>query len=140
MMQFSSVNDMGHPDRMNPLARLRTHTARWGGVAGVAFLAAWLGLVVAPCAMAMDLPAPADAHDCPHCPPQPCHEAAGTDCDPPDSLDAPRAGDDRPALALLPAVPVVAAADAAVRTSIRSLSPPARAGPRLHLIHTRFDE
>jgi hypothetical protein len=68
----------------------------------------WFSLITAPCAMAhVDHGdgAPAKHHDCPHCPPKPCHQKAfePVDCDQLDPVDRLRLLDGGQFLALLPA-------------------------------------
>jgi len=92
--------------------------------------------------MAMHAEIPAPAHDCPHCPPQPCHEMEPQDCDAPDSLDSLRAVDKTETIDLLPPQAVAPALfDAADPTHAAIVSlPPVRAGPRPHLVNAQFNE
>jgi hypothetical protein len=128
---------------MNLIAHLRNSGNRLARAGGVLFVLVWLGLVVAPCVSAMhrELPAVAD-HDCPHCPPQPCHEVQDTDCDYSDLLDAPRAGESfQFQFAILPADILDMPAESGT-TSVAPVHilPPARAGPRIHLLNAQFNE
>ncbi|MFQ5634469.1 MAG: hypothetical protein ACE5G3_03955 [Gammaproteobacteria bacterium] len=66
---------------MKPLAIFRRHQTTWGrGVLGT-FVAAWLAIILQPCAVAAGV-----EHGCPHCPPGDTHAtshieaAAGADC------------------------------------------------------------
>lgn len=107
------------------------------------FALVWLSLAVVPCALAMEL-GNAQAHDhvCPHCPPRPCHEVQPDECQAPDSLDSPRMAEH--------SVQSLAPPAEAVRVKINSQreqsqqrfsdTPPARAGPRAHLLHLQFNE
>ena len=127
---------------MNLLFRIRRSAATWSRVNLALFALVWLSIVIAPCAMVMEAQASPSQHDCPHCPPQPCHEAASDQCDEPDSIDSPRLSD--------PGQWVLAPATRAMSSiaidttrasfSILAHSPPARAGPRIHLVHVRFHE
>lgn len=106
-----------------------------------AFVLVWLSIVTAPCVAALAVDSCAD-HDCPHCPPTLCHELDPPSCEAPEALDGLRAGDFSPGeLAALPAAPI-----APVLADIRgdrlefATHPPARAGPRAHLIHAQFNE
>lgn len=95
-----------------------------------------------PCAMALvDIPDAASNHDCPHCPPEPCHEGAGPDdCDSLNPADKPRndSGADSPAI--LPPVGL-AVHERPPRLQTGAIGPPpARDGPRRHLILVTFNE
>ena len=105
------------------------------------FVLVWLSIVTAPCVAMISMDDCAD-HDCPHCPPTLCHEPEPASCEAPEALDSLRAGDVSPVvLAPLPAAPTMP-----VLASLDSgglefpPQPPARAGPRAHLIHVQFNE
>lgn len=125
------------------LHRLRRHLPRLARIHAALFVVLWATVVATPCVMAMQAePAPMAAHDCPHCPPKPCHETAGPqDCDELEPADRLRSIDPGQfTLALtseLPgaASPVVLQRDGPPASNVR-----ARAGPRPHLLHVRFDE
>jgi len=128
---------------MNMLHRIRGNSGRLARVNLTLFTLVWLSIAAAPCVLAMQLGADqSHEHQCPHCPPQPCHEVQPDDCDPPDSLDSVRTLDSSQSVAaLLPATafdgvfePRPAAVDRA------AARPPARAGPRAHLLHVQFNE
>ena len=127
---------------MSAMHRIRRH-ARFLARANLAlFVLVWLSIVIAPCAMAMQAAIPAPEHDCPHCPPKPCHEVEPDDCDAPDSLDSPRLADKTNSLDLLHLRPVLRAIEPSTQTTpvfLRTL-PPVRAGPRAHLVHAQFNE
>ncbi len=125
---------------MNTLARIRKHSDRLAQVSAALFALVWLSIVAAPCAIAMTLGS-ADHHDCPHCPPRPCHEVQIDDCDAPDSIDSLRTVD----LSLVLAPPAAEAASSPIvgmreGRSEFAYRPPARAGPRPHLLHAQFNE
>lgn len=127
---------------MNVLHRIRRCSGTLARVNAALFVLVWLSIVVAPCAMAMQAGVSAPEHECPHCPPRPCHEVAPEDCDAPDSLDSPRLADKTNALELLqlrPVADVVEPSAQPVIASPRAL-PPVRAGPRAHLVHAQFNE
>ena len=144
---------------MNHLAgTVNKRRIRSRGALGL-FVAVWLNLALAPCAMAYE--AEAD-HDCPHCPPAEMQGHHGdhagmqaqascadnlSDCglDGEFSHDA-RNGQSKPAEGHYE-LPVVAAADALLQQhtiSIRQRAPPlpalvhSGAAPRLHLFHCVF--
>lgn len=108
----------------------------------VAFCAIVILVATTPCAMALaDIPDSANIHDCPHCPPEPCHEDGSTDdCDTLNPADKPRSdsGADNAA--------VMSNAGIALRERVPRLQtgpigpPPARDGPRRHLILVTFNE
>jgi hypothetical protein len=77
------------------LHRLRRHLPRLARAHAVLFLVLWAVVVATPCVMAMQAePAPMAGHDCPHCPPEPCHDrAVPTDCDHADPADRTRSVD-----------------------------------------------
>ncbi|HKL54225.1 MAG TPA: hypothetical protein VJ902_09710 [Wenzhouxiangellaceae bacterium] len=127
---------------MNILHRIRRRSGGLSRVNLALFALVWLSIVVAPCAMAMQVDVPAPAHDCPHCPPQPCHETEPQDCDAPDSLDSLRLVDKTETITLLPPQTVAPALfDAADTTHAAIVSvPPVRAGPRPHLVNAQFNE
>lgn len=126
---------------INTLRSRRNRVARAGG--GV-FMVLWLCLVMAPCAAAMNALEAGGMGDpdCPHCPPQPCHEVEAEDCSYPDSLDAPRLGESgKLELAALPAfVPEVQAFAGLPEIPYFVAVPPIRGGPRLHLKNVQFNE
>jgi len=106
------------------------------------FALVWLSAVAAPCAMAMQVEiAKSHTHECPRCPPQPCHEAEPADCQTADT-EGWLSADKTPFGALL-AFPTPArdlrSGGLALRpdTAVRALS---RAGPRAHLLHAQFNE
>lgn len=127
---------------MNALHHIRRRSGALSRINLALFALVWLSIVVAPCAMAMQANIPAPEHDCPHCPPQPCHETAPQDCDAPDSLDSLRLVDKTETIALLPpqtVAPVLFDAADTTPAAIVSL-PPVRAGPRPHLVNAQFNE
>lgn len=125
------------------LQRIRNHIRALAGIHLALFALAWLSVVAAPCAAAMQSAAMAEtAHECPHCPPRPCHEVQPDDCAEPDSLDAPRAAEPSGQW-LLPPVAMawpVAELRGASHEHFDHRSPPARAGPRAHLFNAQFNE
>jgi len=127
---------------MNILHRIRRCSGTLARVNTVLFVLVWLSLVIAPCAMAMQAGVSAPEHDCPHCPPEPCREVVPEDCEAPDSLDSPRLAEKTSSLDLLHLRPVLHIIEAFVQPAIVSphTLPPARAGPRAHLVHVRFNE
>lgn len=74
---------------MSGLAEFRRHRTTWGRRVLGTFVAAWLAMVLQPCAVAAGVD-----HDCPHCPPGENHEAshfevsASADCVLGDQLSA----------------------------------------------------
>ncbi|MGB0514979.1 MAG: hypothetical protein ACPGJE_09085 [Wenzhouxiangellaceae bacterium] len=124
------------------LHRIRQKSQRLARVNLALFALVWLSIVVAPCAMATEINVPAPVHDCPHCPPQPCHELEPQDCDPSDALDSLPLMDKAETNALSPAQAMTTvrfdSADA-MNAAIVSL-PPVRAGPRPHLVNAQFNE
>jgi|GEM_PF-1116382 len=126
---------------MGAMNVIQRHSSKLARVNLALFALVWLSMVAAPCVMAMQVEQ-AGGHDCPHCPPPPCHEVAPDDCDSPDSIDGLRAGDQLKSFELAPLAAPAFALDAEPGLESATLfhTPPARAGPRLHLIHTRFIE
>ncbi len=127
---------------MSLLFHVRRSAATLSRVNLALFALVWLSIVVAPCAMAMSLAAEVPEHDCPHCPPKPCHEVAPEQCDEPDGLDWPRLADPTQSV-LLPATEAalfIPIALARAASNLASQLPPARAGPRAHLLHQQFNE
>lgn len=127
---------------MSLLFRIRRSAATLARVNLALFALVWLSVVIAPCAMAMQLQAEVPEHQCPHCPPKPCHEVAPDQCDAPDSLDSPRLSDktDSPDLLVLrPVEHAIKPSTQPALVSPRAL-PPVRAGPRAHLVHAQFNE
>ncbi|NKI36189.1 hypothetical protein HFP89_13545 [Wenzhouxiangella sp. XN79A] len=125
------------------LHRIRRLLPRLARFHAVLFVVLWATVVATPCVMAMQSePPPMATHDCPHCPPQPCHDQAGPpDCDEAEPADRARSVDPGQFVMVLPS----ASADAVPRGSLQRDGPPplsalARAGPRPHLVHVRFDE
>lgn len=120
---------------------IRRHSSTLTRVNLALFGLLWLAVVGAPCVMAMQVEQ-AGGHDCPHCPPSPCHEVAPDDCDEADWLDGLRAGEQfknfELPLLIAPAISLHSASDAASAPFFHT--PPGRAGPRVHVLHTRFDE
>jgi hypothetical protein len=113
----------------------------------VAFLATALLAVSTPCGMAMAM-VESDAgamHDCPHCPPPPCHaDDTADECDALDALDKPR--DDRtlpdPDDSAAPLLTLNAGGITADHPAIRraARAPPDPMGPRRHLLLVTFNE
>ena len=127
---------------MNVLHRIRRNSGRLARVNLALFALVWLSIVVAPCAMALQAGAQMSEHDCPHCPPRPCHEVTPQDCDETDSLDSLRVVDKTETTAILPPralEPAPADAADASHGAIAQL-PPVRAGPRPHLLNAQFNE
>lgn len=125
------------------LHRLRRQLPRLARVHAVLFVVLWAAVAATPCVMAMQDEPPAMAgHDCPHCPPKPCHESVGPpDCDDPEPADRVRSVDPGQYAHALPAEPMADDASFVLQRE----GPPrstvqARAGPRPHLLHVRFDE
>jgi hypothetical protein len=111
----------------------------------VVFLATVLLAVSTPCGMAMVESDAGAMHECPHCPPPPCHtDDTGDDCDTLDALDKPR--DDRTlpdpdnstALHLTLSAGDITADHPAIRRAARA--PPDPTGPRRHLLLVTFNE
>lgn len=96
-----------------------------------------------PCAMALaEIPDAADnVHDCPHCPPEPCHELGSPDnCDRLNPADKPRSDSDADKAALLTPFRI-ATRERPTRLPTHAIGPPpARDGPRRHLILVTFNE
>lgn len=122
---------------------LRRNLPRLARVHAALFVVLWATLVATPCVMAVQAEPPAMAgHDCPHCPPQPCHDQVGPpDCDDAEPADRTRSVDPGQFTLALPTQP----ADADAPFVLQRDGPPlpkqqARAGPRPHLVHVRFDE
>jgi len=142
-MSNSRRRRLGYNSRqMNVLHRIRRCSGTLSRVNLALFVLVWLSVVVAPCAMAMQAGVMAPEHDCPHCPPRPCHETAPQECDAPDSLDSLRIGEKAQEIALLPPrtfEPVLFVATSRVDTTPVYM-PPVRAGPRPHLVHAQFNE
>jgi hypothetical protein len=127
---------------MNLLSRIRRSAATLSRVNLALFALVWISIVVAPCAMAMQLQAEVPEHDCPHCPPTPCDEMAPEQCDAADGIDSLRLGDSTQTV-LAPATEAALPAPFDSRHAafgITERKPPARAGPRIHLVHVRFHE
>ena len=125
------------------LHRLRRHLPRLARVHAGLFVVLWATVVATPCVMAMqDEPPPMAMHDCPHCPPQPCHDQAGPpDCDDAEPADRTRSVDPTQFVVVLPAEPAgLDTTGSLQRDGPRPRSAQARAGPRPHLLHVRFDE
>ena len=125
---------------MNTLARIRKHSDRLAQISAGLFVLVWLSIAAAPCAIAMTLNSD-DHHDCPHCPPRPCHELEPIDCEAPDSIDNLRAADSSPVLAPPPGE-AASSPSVPVREGRGEFAylPPARAGPRPHLLNAQFNE
>jgi hypothetical protein len=93
--------------------------------------------------MAMQADPPKMAmHDCPHCPPQPCDAQVGTpDCDTAEPADRSRSIDPSQHLVALPSeLPEAEPGWALQREGPPPHATQARAGPRPHLLHVRFNE
>ncbi len=108
----------------------------------VAFCTTVILAATMPCAMALvELPDDKDVHDCPHCPPEPCHEVSGPDnCDSLNPADKPRndSGADHPATLQFFGI---ATRKSPTRLQTGAIGPaPARDGPRRHLILVTFNE
>lgn len=125
------------------LHTIRRNLPRLGRFHAALFVVLWATMVASPCVMAMQGKAePVMAHDCPHCPPKPCHESTTSpDCDETDPADRLRTIDGSQLVLALPAgapdetSPTPAARAAPPGTQVRN-----RDGPRPHLLHVRFDE
>ena len=118
---------------IHPLARIHL----------VLFALVWSLVVATPCAMAMQsAPAAETAHECPHCPPEPCHQVQPDDCDDGDWLDAPRLSEQSGQWLAPPAVAGWTIVEPRRTTHERFPydSPPVRAGPRAHLLNAQFNE
>ncbi len=134
------------PKRYHPamflMHRLRRHSDRLARISAGLFMVVWLAMVAAPCAIAMAFGEMPAGHDCPHCPPVPCHEAEPEDCAAPDSFDLPRLSEKTPSFDLAPPNPDPGAA--LVRSSRPAPTfvpqPQPRAGPPPYLLHLRFRE
>lgn len=126
---------------MSLLFRIRRSAATLARVNLALFALVWLSVVVAPCTMAMDLPAEMPGHDCPHCPPEACAEVAAQECDSPDLLAPLPSMDKVGAIAPPPRVFTIPLPGSKVLPQpVPDAMPPARAGPRAHLIHVQFNE
>jgi len=137
-----TVSPLEYPKIMI-LHRLRRNLPRLARVHAALFVVLWATVVATPCVMAMQAEPPAMAgHDCPHCPPQPCHDLAiSPDCDHADPADRTRSVDPGQFVVALPYEPVdVEPGWLRSRDGPLPLSVSARAGPRPHLLHVRFDE
>ncbi|MBY6204487.1 hypothetical protein [Halomonas denitrificans] len=125
------------------LHALRRRSSRVSRVLAMLFVVLWAAIVATPCVMAMQAePEPHAAHDCPHCPPTPCHEpAAPADCDETDPADRLRSADTSPFAVALPGdAPATPPAGFAARLAPAGAHALSRDGPRPHLLHVRFDE
>lgn len=124
---------------MNVMHGIRRRSDRLALISAGLFVLVWLSLAAAPCVMAMTMGA-APEHDCPHCPPTPCHETAQESCDDPGSLDALRLSDANTTVLAPPAA--IATAEFAIPTETTRFTesglPPSRAGPRAHLLNAQF--
>ena len=123
----------------------RHHLQRLARINAGLFVLMWLGVVMTPCAMAHVAMAAADPpvpHDCPHCPPQPCHQKSQpVDCDEQLPIDRLRSFDSSPFLLVLPTAvfELVEPPSDSVSVAIpRRFSP--RDGPRTYLLNQRFKE
>lgn len=126
---------------MSVLFRIRRSAATLARVNLALFALVWLSIVVAPCAMAMQLPTEMPGHDCPHCPPAPCAEVAAQDCNSPDLLAPLQTVDKVGAIAPPPrAYTIPLLRSIAPVQPVPDAMPPARAGPRTHLVHVQFNE
>lgn len=129
---------------MNLITTLRNRKNRLARAGGGVFVVLWLSLVLAPCAAAMSAmdSGGMSGPDCPHCPPEPCHEVQDEECSFPDSLDVPRPGESGQfeLVALPPAVPEVKTLAPLSEIPYFVATPPIRYGPRLHLKNVQFDE
>ena len=127
------------------ISSIRQHLSRTARFSLGLFVVLWIGMVIAPCAMAHveSDSGPHDSHhDCPHCPPKPCHQKAEpVDCDDLEPADRLRSLDSSQFVALLSDDAPVALDDWPDRSlgSMRS-NQQARDGPRPHLIFQRFKE
>ncbi|MDT8450955.1 MAG: hypothetical protein RQ847_12370 [Wenzhouxiangellaceae bacterium] len=127
---------------MSAMHAIRRHSSQLARVNLALFGLIWLSIVVAPCAMAMQVEPAAGEMVCPHCPPPPCHDVAPDDCSDLDSLDALRLAEQVKTLsfALPAAAPETHVATARAPSVHFAELPPARAGPRAHLVHQQFNE
>lgn len=126
---------------MSIMHGIRRRSDRLARISAGLFVLVWLSLAAAPCVMAMTM-GTAPKHDCPHCPPTPCHESAPETCDDPGSLDALRLSDANPTVLAPPAAiasPVFPLPAETTRDTGSGL-PPSRAGPRAHLLKATFNE
>lgn len=121
---------------------IRRHSSKLARVNLALFGLIWLSIVVAPCAMAMQVEPAAGEMVCPHCPPPPCQDVAPDDCDDLDSLKAARLAEQVKTLsfALPAAAPETRVAAARISSFRDAEQPPVRAGPRAHLLHQQFNE
>ena len=109
----------------------------------VAFCAVMILAATTPCAMAVDLPSGTEIkHDCPHCPPQPCHDAStDPDCDGLNPADKPRNDSGGDVVAAVAAHMSGATLPRPARAQAPAVGPPpVRDGPRRHLILATFNE
>lgn len=125
------------------LHTIRRNLPRLGRFNAALFVLLWATMVATPCVMAMQGELePIAAHDCPHCPPQPCHSStAPPDCDEPEPADRLRSLDASQHVLVLP----IDTIDALASAPLVRVAPPyerarSRDGPRAHLLHVRFDE
>ena len=127
---------------MSLIARIRRSAPTLARIHLALFALVWLSVVIAPCAMAMQLQTVDHAHECPHCPPRPCHEVEPEQCEAPDSIDTPRLGETQQVDLAPPGAAFTLSPSRVSGTSSGHTvqAPPARAGPRLHLLESRFDE
>lgn len=125
---------------MNLINLIHSKSTRLASANTALFALLWIGLIVSPCVSAM-LVATSD-HDCPRCPPPPCHEVQLEQCEDPDSLDAPRAGEEveLPVLFLPAQAPAWAADVQPAHAAPPRPHAPIRAGPRPHLLFQTFNE
>lgn len=121
--------------------RIRKYSATLARLNAGLFFVVWMATVIAPCAMAMQQGNGQDNHDCPHCPPPPCHELEPEQCDEPDPLELPRFAENVKSFGPPSIVPAwtTTASTVAYPPTARA-RPPVRAGPRVHLLHAQFDE
>ena len=125
------------------LHTIRRNLPRLGRFHAALFVLLWATMVASPCVMAMQGEVePIAAHDCPHCPPEPCHETtAPADCDQPDPADRLRSADTSPQLLTLPTdASEVLAPEPTAGPAPPYASAHSRDGPRRHLLHVRFNE
>ncbi|MCP5202159.1 MAG: hypothetical protein H6977_19340 [Gammaproteobacteria bacterium] len=124
------------------LARLRARRRRLALCNLVFMLCGLLGLALAPCQAMAGMQAGNAIHDCPDCPPAPCHDAQPAAC-PHESASDQTALPDLPRLDLPPALPAAELAPA-VPVVVAAAPPLARYGPapgrRSHLVFLRFNE
>jgi hypothetical protein len=127
---------------MSVMHRLRRHAERAARISAGLFVVVWLAMIATPCAIAMEFGEMPAGHDCPHCPPVPCHEADPDDCAAPDSLDLPRLSEKSQSFELAPANPdpgVALVQSSRPGPTLATRSQP-RAGPPPYLLHLRFRE